>query len=226
VLNYWQSGFDSAAGALPEPWGSWLSSLTEIDAQINASGRAYDPGGNPSKTSNYLKGKPFYGRVKTRVMVPVKYNGALNDGGTDSSDVALDFAIDPVTGNSYRWQIDSNFGSLLRLWKSLNHFTSSVELMTAIAYVLQSGQGLWQTYDPSTGVIEVGVVELNGGETSIAKVRDTGAALSVPALAPGGVGFGIEKTGSTSSEVENYEVWLLDNIYPEPAQPLLMKMGR
>jgi hypothetical protein len=130
-------------------------------------------------------------------MVPSKYNGPSDNGGAGSSDVALDYCLDLASGHGYRWQIDSDSGSYLRLWKHSAASSGYTPVAGPWPYKLVSGQGLWVEYDASSGVHRAGVVQTDGTETLIGTAVDK-------TYTSGDAGFGLEVTGSASSRVDDF----------------------
>ena len=116
-LTRFVDDFNRPNGALGLPWAATPWAKGSDTVPTISGNRSIDPSGSHQGAVSHLVGGPFGGRVKLRIMVPSKYNGPSDDGGNGSSDVALDYCLDPATGRGYRWQIDSDSGAFLRLWR-------------------------------------------------------------------------------------------------------------
>jgi len=196
-LTRFVDDFNRANGALGPLWAATPWSKGSDTVPTISGNRSLDPSGSHQGAVSHLLGGPFGGRIKLRIMVPSKYNGPNGGGGTGASDVALDYCLDLATGRGYRWQIDSDSGAFLRLWKHSAASSGYTAIAGPWRYKLVSGQGLWVEYDPSSGVHRVGVIETDGSETLIATAVDK-------TYTSGSAGFGLEVAGSTTSQVDDF----------------------
>jgi hypothetical protein len=196
-LTRFVDGFNRADGALGLPWAATPWAKGSATVPTVSANRSIDASATHQGAVSHLLGGPFSGAIKLRIMVPSKYNGPSDNGGAGSSDVALDYCLDLASGHGYRWQIDSDSGSYLRLWKHSAASSGYTPVAGPWAYKLVSGQGLWVEYDPSSGVHRAGVVQTDGTETLIGSAVDK-------TYASGDAGFGLEVTGSASSRVDDF----------------------
>jgi hypothetical protein len=196
-LTRFVDDFNRPDGALGQPWAATPWSRGSDIVPTISGNRSIDASGTHQGAVSHLLSGPVSGPIKLRIMVPSKYNGPNNDGGVGSSDVALDYCIDLATGHGYRWQIDSDSGAYLRLWKHSAASTGYTPVAGPWPYKLVSGQGLWVEYDPATGVHRAGVVERDGSEKLIGTAVDK-------TYTSGYAGFGLEVAGSTSSQVDDF----------------------
>jgi hypothetical protein len=196
-LTRFVDGFSRADGALGLPWAATPWAKGSDTVPTVSADRSIDASATHQGAVSHLLGGPFSGAIKLRIMVPSKYNGPSDNGGAGSSDVALDYCLDLASGHGYRWQIDSDSGSYLRLWKHSAASSGYTPVAGPWAYKLVSGQGLWVEYDPSSGVHRAGVVQTDGTETLIGSAVDK-------TYTSGDAGFGLEVTGSASSRVDDF----------------------
>lgn len=202
-VSIWRDDFARAAGAIGLPWSPtpWPGG-TDVSPTINGSQHVVDPSTvSHFGATSHLLGGPFHGRIKLECTIPTKVS---------VSDVALDYCLDVSSKDGYRWQIDSDTGDFLRLWKhvGLGSFTA---VGGPYAYTMASGQGLWVEYDPRTATHKVGVFETTGSPTTIATVVEGSLIGGVGPFTSGYAGLGLEiASGSSSSEVGSFTLTQLD----------------